>query len=177
MNREYDPSTFAQPEFHNVIVPIGEASVPSVEELAEKCLAGVEIMVHDAEDDACAELEKAHAKELYELTGKPTAIRKLKATHKQQMKACKAKARETLKARKHALKAVVDGAKRCYMSQKKLYTVKNKTSQLTALETCFGKPLRRPFTNRPEFVKHVTRRVSGRKKSKQLSITSFMATR
>jgi hypothetical protein len=174
LNREYDPTTFAQPDFHNVAVPIGEALIPAVGELVEKCLAGVEIVTNKDTVESCDGLEEERAREL--AAAPKTAAKTIKAKYAARIKECKARARATLKARKDALKIVLDGAKGCYATQKKLYTVKNKASQLTALESCFGPPTKRKFVERNDFVKEVTRRVTGRR-SRQLTLSSMIAVR
>lgn len=43
LNREYDPTTFAQPVFHNVDVPVGSIVLPDADEMAAKCLSGVDL--------------------------------------------------------------------------------------------------------------------------------------
>lgn len=184
LNREYDPTTFAQPEFHSVPVPLGEALIPAVEDLVDKCLAGIEETFDDKETEDCDALEKEYAAELATLdsrTGltlkeKRAATKTLKVEHKARVKDCKARAKEWMKTRKAALKKIVDTTKSCYVKQKKLFTAKNKVSQVGAMERCFGKPLKRKFTDRSEFLTSVKRRVT-RRSSRQLTIPSMLAVR
>ncbi len=181
LNREYDPTTFAQPVFHTVAVPVGEALVPSVEALVDKCIAGVDVEVVEEEED-CSALEKDLEKELAALEAsnnnkktKAAAARTLKAKYKQLMKDCKARGKATRKAQKDAAKLVVSATKKCYRESKKQFTLKNRGSQLTAMEKCFGKPVKREFIKSAEFNKAIQDHVSG--KSKRDSRSSVGAVR
>lgn len=181
LNREYDPTTFAQPVFHTVAVPAGEALVPSVEALVDKCVAGVDVEVLEEEED-CDALEKELEKELADLEAsnsnkktKAAAARTLKAKYKGLIKDCKARGKATRKAQKSAAKLVVSATKKCYKEQKKQFTLKNRTSQLTAMEKCFGKPVKREFVKSKVFNQAVTAHVLG--KSDRDSKSSIAAVR
>lgn len=171
LNREYDPSTFAQPVFHTVRVPVGEARVPTVDELADTCLAGVETHFRDDGDVDADNIDDLKAEMKHEMEhakrGEKAAI---KAAYTQRIRAVTQKVR----ARRAAIKTLINGTKACYTKQKREFTRKNRVSQLTAMETCFGKPVKRTFVNRGDFLDAIQARITP---STQTNIRSYMAVR
>ena len=140
LNREFDPTTFAQPRFHTVSVPVGSVSTPTVAELVESCahtLEGLEIpaaqvaaeaAVDVAESVESAALEDCDAleEELKKLVAdvqasdaakkeKSAQIKTLKADYKERIKACrktaKAAAKDKAKASRKAEKEAAKAAK------------------------------------------------------------------
>jgi hypothetical protein len=140
LNREYDPSTFAQPIFHDVAVPIGAPVAPSAAELAQSCIAGVEL---PAIPTSCPELEAAEAEAAEmrkEAEGMPkkaaaAALKRVDKTLKAARKVCDKRAATAKKARGSAGKA----AMKCFVSQSRIYKKSLKGSQLKEMEKCFGK--------------------------------------
>jgi hypothetical protein len=62
LNREFDPTTFAQPRFHTVSVPVGSVSTPTVAELVESCahtLEGLEIPAAQIAAEAAADVAES----------------------------------------------------------------------------------------------------------------------
>lgn len=87
LNREFDPTTFAQPVFHSVRAPIGDVRVPTPSELAQACVG------------------------------------------------------------------TAKSPEKCYMQEKKRFTVRQKTSQMHAVARCIdpkAKPT--PFTDKKAFL-------------------------
>lgn len=69
LNREYDPTTFAQPEFHTIPVPVTDLVAPTPDGLADVCLAGMEPISRGTRDRKAAaaarRTRKAQLKECY----------------------------------------------------------------------------------------------------------------
>jgi peptidoglycan hydrolase CwlO-like protein len=135
----------------------------------DKCIAGVDVEVVEEEED-CSALEKELESELAAIEAsnsnkktKTAAARTLKAKYKQLMKDCKARSKATRKAQKDAAKLVISATKKCYRESKKQFTLKNRGSQLTAMEKCFGKPVKREFIKSADFNKAIKDHVSGKK--------------
>jgi len=157
LNREFDPTTFAQPEFHAIRVPLGEMSAPDLKRIVDDCMpviAGCEAgdMVADIAALNKDEMEKR------EYRKQVTAIRKRHKTMK-----------------KNCIKDAIAGVKQCYMTRKRLHTANNKQTQITALESCFGKPTPRPFVSLDKVKAEVERRVV--QASERESIESTRAVR
>jgi hypothetical protein len=154
LNREFDPTTFAQPRFHNIMVPIGEARVPTVSELVTACTADLTLAKPAAVD--CSGLEEEMARELAALNGLPKKEQRgakaaLKADFKARIKTCKNSARGAARALKNGLKSIVKDASACFRKTRKAYTVARAASQLVAAERCFGKPTKSPFIALSDF--------------------------
>ena len=140
LNREYDPSTFAQPIFHDVAVPIGAPVAPSAAELARTCTTDVEL---PAIPTSCPELEAAEAeaaemrKEAEDMPKKAAvaALKRVDKTLKAARKVCDKRAATAKKARGSAGKS----AMKCFVAQSRIYKKSLKGSQLKEMEKCFGK--------------------------------------
>jgi hypothetical protein len=128
LNREHDPTTFAQPEFHTVRVAIGETLIPSVENIVDECMPVAPDCEKDDEFEAEIALLKKDTMTARNYKKEVSAIRKRQKTHKAE-----------------CVKSAYAELKQCYTDHKKRYTLKNKRSQMTALESCFGKPGAHPF--------------------------------
>lgn len=164
LNRELDPTTFAQPVFHTVRVPVGEAVLPSLEHFVDKCMSGVAPALN-AETEDCDALEFEMAKEMgalgRELTPKErrSLTAEIKRTYTARIRACKAAGRATRKARANAVKSVLKTTRSCYMQEKKKYRGLFAESQRVALESCFGKPPPLDFHEKSAFDAEVERRL------------------
>jgi hypothetical protein len=162
LNREYDPTTFAQPEFHDVLVPAGGIIPPTLEELVGTCMSELEVpeVPFEALQDDCDELDKEAEAELQvveELDLKPAAmkreINKIKKTFKKKKAECIKRNKRTLKAHKAAVKSVLKAAGSCYSTQLKAYRKTAGPSQIKELEACFGKKAgRSEFPSKGEFL-------------------------
>lgn len=142
LNREFDPSTFSQPRFHPMRIPVSGAMPTTDAEMVAACWATegeAEADELDCDvDDLKGELAEAlDALAEEDLPKKELAERKrtLKADYKTRMDACKEKTRKAKQAgteRKRRLGACISTAAK---TRKKLYTV----SQQKATRKCFGK--------------------------------------
>jgi hypothetical protein len=158
LNREFDPTTFAQPRFHNIMVPIGEARVPSVSELVTACTA--DLLLEKPAVVDCSGLEDEMARELAALNGLPKKEQRgakaaMKADFKARIKTCKNGARAAARALKNGLKTILKDASACFRKTRKAYTVTRAASQLVAAERCFGKPTKSPFVPLSDFKKGI----------------------
>lgn len=164
LNRELDPTTFAQPVFHTVRVPMGEAVLPSLEHFVEKCMSGVEA-AKDAGTEDCDALESEMSREIAALDSGLTSKERrslaaeLKRTYTVRIRACKAAGRATRKARATAVKSVLKTTRSCYIQEKKKYRGAFAESQRVALESCFQKPPRLDFHEKAAFDAEVERRL------------------
>jgi hypothetical protein len=146
LNREYDPTTFAQPVFEDVVVPAGGVVYPSVEDLVARCTADLEIpKEQDAEDD-CEEImeEMKFQLSVLEKSGlKPKelvkALTRKRKDYKRSYAECVKRAKATRKARAVAVKSLLKEANACYSAQKKAFGTSGGPSQLLEVEACFGK--------------------------------------
>jgi hypothetical protein len=144
LNREYDPTTFAQPKFHQVLVPVGEATPPDMDELITKCTADLTLEVakevngcDDLVEQRDAELEEIKAMPKKEAKGMAAAV---KAEYKTRISDCKKAMKAAKKGNKSAMKELLKTASLCYRKTKKEYTAKRKASQIIQMEKCLGKP-------------------------------------
>jgi hypothetical protein len=124
LNREYDPTTFAQPEFHTIPVPAGELAPPVSGALADMCLAGEPTGGEAPEIMAQQELD--------------AALAALPAAGKERKKAAAA-ARRTYKAAISAANKTRKAHLRvCYNKQKGDYKKAAGSVQTPAIEACFS---------------------------------------
>lgn len=165
LNRELDPTTFAQPQFHTIRIGVSATVAPSLEALAEKCMAGIPPEEVFAEEEDCSKLTAQMEKDIYMVEAKNMVpkerrelIRHIKGTYKQRIRDCKAAGRATRKARKAATKKLLKETRRCYAFEKKAYKKSFDRSQQTALEGCFGKRPTLDMVSRDEFDTEVQRR-------------------
>lgn len=135
LNREYDPTTFAQPEFHTIAVPAGMMAAPSAAAVVDQCLAGVEPLAAevagtdenvfkrklDAELEAAALLPKASERK--------KAAASARKTYKQAIAAAN-------KTRKAHLTHTLKEARGCYAKLKSDYKKAVDNVQMPAIETC-----------------------------------------
>jgi hypothetical protein len=124
LNREYDPTTFAQPEFHTIPVPAGELAPPAAGALADMCLAGEPVGAESPEAAAQRELDAA----LAELPPTGKERKKAEAAARRTYKAAVAAANKTRKARLRV----------CYNKQKGDYKKAAGSVQTPAIEACFS---------------------------------------
>ena len=148
LNREYDPTTFAQPQFHQIIVSAGEAASPNMDELITKCTADLTLeLAHEMSD--CDTLVAERDAELAEAgRGMKKAIR---AEYKTRINECKKANRAAKRGNKEAMKALLKSASLCYRKTKKAYNAKRKASQMPQIERCFGKPGKGDFMVQKDF--------------------------
>jgi hypothetical protein len=124
LNREYDPTTFAQPEFHTIPVPAGEIAPPVAGALADMCLAGEPLgeapaaVARQELDAALAELPPAGAR------GRKKAEAAARRTYKAAVTAVN-------KTRKASMRV-------CYNKQKGDYKKAAGSVQMPAIEACFS---------------------------------------
>jgi hypothetical protein len=142
LNREFDPSTFAQPEFHVKKIVASGADLLSDEDLLNKCLEDekeekkVEVIECDV-DGLKAELQDALSNLDEALPKKQLADRKrtLKAEYKQRIDSCKA----ALKATKETLRNRVRTVKACVGTEARTRKRTYRFSQQKAAKKCFKK--------------------------------------
>jgi len=120
LNREFDPTTFAQPQFHTIRVPIGEYAGMDVKQIVEDCMPpGLDTYRECMRDTAENEIGALKRDEMSakNYRAEVSKIRKRQTTRKA---ACK--------------KTLFGEMKTCYDTRKR----RSDLSQMTALESCFG---------------------------------------
>ena len=125
LNREYDPTTFAQPEFHTIPLPAGELASPAVGALADMCLAGEPGGVDEA-PETIAQQELSAA-----LAALPAAGKERKKAEAAARRTYKAAVAAVNKTRKSRLRV-------CYNKQKGDYKKAAGSVQTPAIEACFS---------------------------------------
>jgi superfamily II DNA or RNA helicase len=141
LNREYDRTAFAQPEFKTYLVPAIGSLLLEDEEIIAKCFD--DEAVEDGSTCDLEELEKQHTVELEQLAGDDTLDRKAKAARRATLKASyrqrKDDCKQTLRAHKKRVKESIARVEQCATEasklRKKIYTV----SQQKRAGKCFGK--------------------------------------
>ncbi len=144
LNREFDPSAFAQPEFHRLKIAASGADLLSDRAILKECMAEqaeeaeeeeIDCDLDKLKEDQALELEALNHEE--GLNKKEIAERKrtIKADYKKQMDDCKARIKSRKAAHKEAAKAV--GI--CIASKAKTRKTAWKFSQQKAVKKCFGK--------------------------------------
>lgn len=142
LNREFDPSTFAQPRFHRLQIPATGAMLPTDEEIVRGCWdAEMEGETEEVEMD-CGALEGELAEALadleeYDYSPKELATRQktLRADYKRRMGDCK----KSQKDRTRRMKGRVGKVQRCVVAAAKLRKQTYRVSQQKAARVCFGK--------------------------------------
>ena len=142
LNREFDPSTFAQPRFHELRIPATGAMPPTDEALLRGCwdaeMAGEPDEVEVDCGALAGELEAALEElEEYEFLPKELAARRktLKAGYKTRIADCKKRGKDRTRRMKLRIGAVQHCVGQAAKTRKKLYSI----SQQKATRKCFGK--------------------------------------
>ena len=136
LNREYDPSTFSIPQYHEISVRLPTVNVPTLEELTTTCLKGVPTpSPRDGAD--CAQIEREMETAIGAVTGKTVkertaAAAAVRKTYKAKLKDCRAAAKKATK-----VDELQKAAMKCYSETKKDFTRKFKGSQQAVIEECF----------------------------------------
>jgi len=134
LNRELDPTTFAQPEFHTISVPLLSFEPPSAVSVAERCDAGLN---RTGSEDDCDQIETELAERLEAVMdlnapgAKREAIKNLKKTYKARIRECRANVKGTQK-------RLRKDAARCYKQARKSFVTQQQNSQISALQDCIG---------------------------------------
>ena len=165
LNREYDPTTFAQPVFHTIRVGLSDISVPTVSDMADRCMGSMNLVRPSAEEgEDCSEIDYEMDAALRriesEMEGgkeKRVALAAVKKTYKARRAACVKKGRATRKAVVTWEKGLMKAAKRCYAGERRAYRHERQTTQMGALEKCFGKG--NEFIPYDEYIAEIKRRV------------------
>jgi hypothetical protein len=138
LNREYDPTTFAQPKFHIVRVGLRDILVPTLGDLADAYEPVAATMgevpvncntIQETWDAAVGTLEAS-----FDGTAK-----ELKAARKDVDKTYKAQLRTCLSATRKAGKETKKKAKRWFTQTRRTFKMERQDTQLGALERCYGK--------------------------------------
>jgi hypothetical protein len=143
LNREFDPTTFAQPEFHTVRVPIGEFEAPDVKDIADNCTTGLDEYKTCIRDTTEEEIRGLARNEM-DAKNYRKAVSEIRKRYKTRKTAC--------------MKTFSRTMKNCYDQQKKTLTRRNTLSQMSALESCFGKPSRVTIPSFADLKKEMVRR-------------------
>jgi hypothetical protein len=167
LNREYDPTTFAQPVFEDVVVPVGGVVLPGVEELVSRCLADSAPPLAPSFDN-CAGIDETMEADMYTLEerdlrpkARATALAALKKTYKKRRAACEKRNVASRKAHTKAVKGYLKSAGACWTAQKKTFGSSKGASQLAEVEACFGKKaVREGFPPKPAFLEAVRARLA-----------------
>ena len=131
LNREYDPTTFTQPEFHKIIVNIADTSIPTVSDILERCAPAhyePEISTDVLEEEYQSQVNAIESSNLPKKEKRAElALRKRMFTEKKKQ----AKKMNAL-TRKNRLKET----RVCYNEYKKQNKV---VGQMSAIQGCFDK--------------------------------------
>ena len=167
LNREFDPTTFAQPIVHTIHVPAVSIKTPTLDMLVDACLPGADTnILHPAvhANHECAQAAQDLEHEIAEVSASATTaaekrktISALKKTYKAKLQQCK---RQASAAQKAFAKTRRSGLRTCYAKQKKMFVTQYTNSQLRAMESCFGKPKRPDFVSSAEFQNEMARRLT-----------------
>ena len=139
LNREYDPTTFAQPVFHTVRVPVGEHPSVDMDDLVKRCDPYMDTPEPDP-DCVALDAEIAAAEAAVAAAAPRSAERKAATALLKTRKAEKKQKRECADAGPAAFfsKSVWPAAKSCFSDEKKKTAKQRKIkSQMTAIESCF----------------------------------------
>lgn len=141
LNREFDPSTFAQPQFHTIPVPVSGSSVQADEALVRACVDADAEVVEELDCDV-AELQKELADKLAAAEAKEmpkkelaAAKRTLKAEYKTRIDECKEAARTRTRKLKEKEKRIGACLSTKSKERRRSYTL----SQQKAAKQCLGK--------------------------------------
>ena len=145
LNREFDPTTFAQPEFHMIRVPVGEFEAPDVRDIADNCMTGME-EYRECIGGTIEDEIRGLAKDTMAGMNYRKAISEIRKRYKTRKTAC--------------MKAFSRTIKNCYDQQKKTLTRRSKLSQMAALQSCFGKPSRVSIPSFADLKKEMERRAA-----------------
>ena len=137
LNREYDPTTFAQPKFHIVRVALRDMPVPTLVDLVDT-YAPVAAAKNVPLD--CDAIQGAWDTEVGKLeTSFDGSAKELKAARKDLDKTYKAQLRKCLSATRKAGKETKKKAKKWFTSVRRTFKRERQDTQLGALERCYGK--------------------------------------
>jgi len=134
LNREYDPTTFAQPKFHIVRVGLRDIPVPTIGDLVDEYRPAINIVkgcdsIQQEWDDAIMKLDSNKNSTAKELMAKRKMLDK---TYKAQLRSCMTLTRK-------AGMEMKKKAKRWYTQMRRTFKMERQTTQLGALEQCYGK--------------------------------------
>lgn len=136
LNREYDPTTFAQPKFHIVSVVLRDMPVPTVVDLVDmyepNADKNVSVNCSAIEDKWNTAIDKL------ESSFKGTA-KELKAERKGLDKTYKAQLRICMSTTRKAGKETKKNAKKWFTVTRRKFKMERQNTQLGALERCYGK--------------------------------------
>jgi hypothetical protein len=124
LNREQDPTTFAQPTFHTVSVAAGAAPVPDIDDLVARCLAGAPPLTV-ADESACDEVTAL------------SAIKRRTEAQTRRLKTARKECRAARAATKKAARARRAAASKCYTAEKKKFRSAG-NSQIAEIAKCLG---------------------------------------
>lgn len=137
LNREYDPTTFAQPVFHTVRTPIGAHPSIALADLVADCDP---YMDTPEPDPACADLDAkiAEAEAAVAAAAPRSEARKTATALLKTRKAEKKRECGTMSSKVFFAKSVWPAAKTCFKDAKSAARATRKLkAQLTAMESCF----------------------------------------
>jgi hypothetical protein len=140
LNREFDPTAFAQPTFIKVQVPVTGAVLESDRSILEKCYAeqleepaAIDCDVDELKESLVEELAEVDADEDMKKKDKAEKKRTLKAAYKNRIEDCKAR----MKTRKAALKNRERALGECVATRTRLRKRAYTKSQQKLVKSCF----------------------------------------
>ena len=145
LNREFDPTTFAQPEFHTVIAPVGEARLPEIPELVDACTVDVDI---DNLPPAQCDFEDEMSEQIANIA---TSGKQKEKEIKQIQKMFKRRTRECKRTWNTTVKAIKKTTGKCFSERRKLYNTRKSRAQIRQLESCFNDVQKYPFVTKSDF--------------------------
>jgi hypothetical protein len=178
LNREFDPTTFAQPRFHNVVVPVGEARVPTLDTLVDTCTANITVPEQDSATTSASDCDlimKEMEREIA-MVQKRQDIAKIKREFKHRIRTCKAERKRTQKAHEAAMKMAVKEATLCFRKTRKAHTELRNMSQLKAVEQCLSKPTSSAFPSLADFKEFVQHKYEKKEEGNFSSVDAVKVT-
>lgn len=171
LNREFDPTTFSQPVFNTVSVPISgsEYSVPTPADVADACVRTMDVDVSELGDmtdcSGAVVAEESKAMELInsqQLLPKEhsKALKELAKTMKRVKKECESKNRSM----KKTIRQISKNASKCYRQQFDEYAETYGKSQAAAVGSCLvgktsKKALKDTFADKDQVIQNITRKL------------------
>ena len=143
LNREYDPTTFAQPVFHKIVVPLYEKPIPTVDDIIARCIPidspiqEPEIDMHIVQDELDSQIQSIESSNLSKKE-KRAEIAMIKRAFTQKKRNIQRSKKQRMQSRKQQIKE----ARECYKEYKKESKV---ISQINGIQGCFDKKLQPKF--------------------------------
>lgn len=139
LNREFDPTTFAQPHFHTINVPVGAIDIPTIDNVVRNTLS--DKIFENVEEPNCEYIDEELEKELSALPPKvpKKIINEIRNTYKAKMNDCKAMKKTYQRTLKNNLSKLLKEGSQYYRKMKKEFKDNYDKTQIVFVEKCLDK--------------------------------------